>query len=225
MLPERREDPYIGWRPPFPEPDFEVAGTALLVVDMQVHDAAVDGALIRDLQSSGYGETARAYRARLRRIVPNIAVLQRTFRSRGAEVMHLRICSLTRDGRDRGAEHRKLGHEVLPGSPGSAFLPDLAPAGDELVFDKTTGSPFASTNIEYVLRNLGTRTLVVVGVVTTGCVLSTVIDAADRGFDVVLVEDACAALLPEMHWAAVRIVRDVYASVRSTQNVVASLEK
>ena len=100
---------------------------------------------------------------------------------------------------------------------------EIGPADDELVFDKTTGSPFTSTNIEYVLRNLGVRTMVVVGVVTTGCVLSTVIDAAERGFDVVVVEDACGALVPEMHWAALRIMRDVFASVRSTEGVIASL--
>lgn len=223
MLPDRTQDPYIGWRPPFPEPTLAPAKTALVVVDMQVQDADVNGELFRALHASGFDDAARDYRARLDRIVPNIASLQRSFRSWGAEVIHLRIRSLTRDGRDRGAEHRKLGHEVLPDDPGSAFLPELAPIGDELVFDKTTGSPFTSTSIEYVLRNLGTRTLVVVGVVTTGCVLSTVIDAAERGFDVVLVEDACGALVPEMHWAALRIVRDVYASVRSTASILASL--
>ena len=223
MLPKRDEDPYIGWRPPFPQPAFEPATTALVVVDMQVQDAAPGGRLFRALHESGFDTTAQEYEARLGRIVPNIASLERTFRSVGAEVIHLRIRALTRDGRDRGAEHRKLGHEVLPGSVDSGFLCEIGPTGDELVFDKTTGSPFTSTNIEYVLRNLGMRTLVVAGVVTTGCVLSTTIDAAERGFDVVVVEDACGALVTEMHWAAIRIMRDVFASVRSTQSVIASL--
>jgi nicotinamidase-related amidase len=54
-------------------------------------------------------------------------------------------------------------------------------------------------------------------------VLTTVTDAADSGFHVVLVEDACAALVPEMHWGAIRIMRDVYAKIFSTDEVVARL--
>ena len=81
-----------------------------------------------------------------------------------------------------------------PASADAEILPELAPAGDELVFSKTAGSVFCATNIEYVLRNLGITTLVVTGVVTTGCVHTAVTDAADRGFHVILVEDGCGAL-------------------------------
>ena len=99
-------------------------------------------------------------------------------------------------------------------------MPELAPAGDELVFSKTAGSVFCATNIEYVLRNLGITTLVVTGIVTTGCVHTAVTDAADRGFHVILVEDGCGALVPEMHWASIRILRDVYAKILTTSEVL-----
>jgi biuret amidohydrolase len=88
------------------------------------------------------------------------------------------------------------------------------------VFNKTAGSVFCSTNIEYVLRNLGVTTLVVTGIVTTGCVHTAVTDAADRGFHVILVEDGCGALVPEMHWASIRILRDVYAKILTTAEVL-----
>ena len=97
------------------------------------------------------------------------------------------------------------------------------PVGDELVFAKTAGSVFCATNIEYVLRNLGVTTLIVAGIVTTGCVHTAVTDAADRGFHVVLVEDGCGALLPEMHWASIRMLRDVYAKVMTTDDVLERL--
>jgi nicotinamidase-related amidase len=113
---------------------------------------------------------------------------------------------------------------AAPGSPDAEILPELAPVGDELVFSKTAGSVFCATNIEYVLRNLGITTLVVTGIVTTGCVHTAVTDAADRGFHVILVEDGCGALLPEMHWASIRILRDVYARVLTTEEVVARVD-
>ncbi|HEX5500334.1 MAG TPA: hypothetical protein VFX03_13940, partial [Thermomicrobiales bacterium] len=41
-----------------------------------------------------------------------------------------------------------------------------------------------------------------------------------RGFHVILVEDGCGALVPEMHWASIRILRDVYAKVLTTNDVL-----
>jgi nicotinamidase-related amidase len=223
MLPPREEDLYIAWRPPFPEPRLDPAHTALVVVDMQYRDAHPEGALFDQVRAAGFGEQLGYFRDRLELIVPNIRRLQDAFRAAGAEVIHLRIQSLTQDGRDRGVSHKKLGHAGAPGSRDTEIVPELVPIGDEIVINKTAGSPFISTNIAYVLRNLDIRNLVVTGVVTTGCVLTTVTDGADSGFHVVLVEDACGALLPEMHWAAVRIMRDVYAKILSTDEVTARL--
>ncbi len=174
----------------------------------------------RRFATAGFEDVARGFGERLDLIVPNIRRLQDAFRGAGLEVIHVRIASMTADGRDRGPSHKKLGHAAAPNSLDAEILPELAPAGDELVFNKTAGSVFCSTNIEYVLRNLGITTLVVTGIVTTGCVHTAVTDAADRGFHVILVEDGCGALVPEMHWASIRILRDVYAKILSTSEVL-----
>jgi nicotinamidase-related amidase len=223
MLPPREEDLYIAWRPPFPDPRLSPRDTALVVVDMQYGDAHPEGALFEQVRAVGFEAQLSYFQDRLHLIVPNIRRLQDTFREAGAEVIHLRIQSMTRDGRDRGASHKKLGHANSPDSRDAEILAELLPVGDEIVINKTAGSPFISTNIAYVLRNLEIRNLVVTGVVTTGCVLTTVTDAADSGFHVVLVEDACAALVPEMHWGAIRIMRDVYAKIFTTDEVVTKL--
>jgi nicotinamidase-related amidase len=220
MIPAREDDPYIAWRPPFPEPEIRAGTTALLIVDMQRHSAHRDGATMRKVRAAGFEDVARGFGERLDLIVPNIRRLQDAFREAGLEVIHVRIASMTADGRDRGPSHKKLGHAAAPASPDAEILPELAPAGDELVFNKTAGSVFCATNIEYVLRNLGITTLVVTGIVTTGCVHTAVTDAADRGFHVILVEDGCGALVPEMHWASIRILRDVYAKILSTSEVL-----
>jgi nicotinamidase-related amidase len=220
MIPLREDDPYIAWRPAFPEPEIRAGTTALLIVDMQRHSAHRDGATMRKVRAAGFADVARDFGERLDLIVPNIRHLQDSFREAGLEVIHVRIASMTADGRDRGPSHKKLGHAAAPASPDAEILPELAPVGDELVFNKTAGSVFCSTNIEYVLRNLGVTTLVVTGIVTTGCVHTAVTDAADRGFHVILVEDGCGALVPEMHWASIRILRDVYAKILTTAEVL-----
>jgi nicotinamidase-related amidase len=220
MIPAREADPYIAWRPPFPEPEIRAGTTALLIVDMQRHSAHRDGATFQKVRTAGFEDVARGFGERLDLIVPNIRRLQDAFRGAGLEVIHVRIASMTADGRDRGPSHKKLGHAAAPNSLDAEILPELAPAGDELVFNKTAGSVFCSTNIEYVLRNLGITTLVVTGIVTTGCVHTAVTDAADRGFHVILVEDGCGALVPEMHRASIRILRDVYAKILSSSEVL-----
>jgi nicotinamidase-related amidase len=220
MIPDRADDPYIGWRPPFPEPEICAEDTALLIIDMQRHSAHRDGATFEKLLAAGFEETAGTFAARLDLIVPNIRRLQDAFRDAGLEVIHVRIASMTSDGRDRGPSHKKLGHRAAPVSRDAEILAELQPVGDELVFSKTAGSVFCATNIEYVLRNLGVRNLVITGIVTTGCVHTAVTDAADRGFNVILVEDGCGALVPEMHWASIRILRDVYAKILTTDEVL-----
>jgi ureidoacrylate peracid hydrolase len=75
----------------------------------------------------------------------------------------------------------------------------LAPAEGEIVFPKTSSSVFISTNIDYVLRNLGTKYLIIAGCLTDQCVDSAVRDACDLGYLVTVPTDACATLSPERH--------------------------
>ena len=79
------------------------------------------------------------------------------------------------------------------------MLAEIAPAGDEIVLPKTSSSVFISTNIDYVLRNLGVRSLIIAGVLTDQCVDSAVRDACDLGYLVTVPTDACATLTAERH--------------------------
>jgi len=88
------------------------------------------------------------------------------------------------------------------------------------VLTKTCGGVFNGTNIEYVLRNLGITNLIVVGVITSGCVEVAVRDAADRGFAVTVIEDACSSWSEEMERAAIRAMSEIYAKVLTTENVL-----
>ena len=78
--------------------------------------------------------------------------------------------------------------------------------------------------IDYVLRNIGIRNLVVVGVVTSGCVENTVRDAADRSYAVVVVEDCCATWTPEKHKAAINAMDETSAKIKMTDEMIGIIE-
>lgn len=156
-------------------------------------------------------------------VVPNIARLQQQFRAQGLEVIHTRIQSLTRDGRDRSLEHKKLGIHAPPGSNLSEFLQELKPHPNEIVINKTASGVFISTNIEYVLRNIGIERVYICGVYTNECISSAVRSASDLGFEVGLLSDATAAITSELHEATLLIVDGRYGRVLTTEEAINEL--
>jgi len=74
------------------------------------------------------------------------------------------------------------------------------------VIDKPGRSAFAYTDFELLLRLRGVKNLVIAGVTTDVCVSCTMREANDKGFECLLVRDACGASLPELHDAAVDMV-------------------
>jgi len=200
---------------------------ALMVIDLQYLDAAEGYGVFADAQRSGVPVEAQEYYfKRLHHVVlPNVCRLQDTFRRLKLEVIHTRIQSLTRDGRDRSVGHQRLGLHAAPGSKEAEFLSEVAPKGDEIIINKTASGVFNSTNIEYILRNLEIRGLYVCGVYTNECVSTTVRDACDRGFNTTLITDACATVTPELHNATISTVKDRYARVLYSDEVVKEVRK
>ncbi|MEM6821425.1 MAG: isochorismatase family cysteine hydrolase [Verrucomicrobiota bacterium] len=153
--------------------------TALLCIDLQYLDAVPGHGVFKDADSCGvpveaqkyYFDTLQDY------VLPNVRRLQDTFRLYNLEVIHTRIQSLTQDGRDRGNGHKRLGLLAAPGSKEAEFVETIAPKGDEIVINKTASGVFSSTNLNYVLKNIGIQALYIVGVYTNECVETTVIDA------------------------------------------------
>jgi ureidoacrylate peracid hydrolase len=197
--------------------------TALLVVDMQNRCASAEYGNLPRARARGLHEAAAHFEAELAVAVPHIAQLLGAFRSRKMEILYTVIESLTADGRDRSLEYKHLGIHSAPGAVESQVIAPVAPQGDEFVLAKSCASVFNGTPIDYILRNLGITHLVVVGVVLTGCVEGAVRDAADRGYEVVVAEDATAGWSPAMRSAALRAISGSYGSVLATQEIVARL--
>lgn len=190
---------------------------------MQYADAHTDHGILKYRRDHGYTNGLDYMERRLALVVPNIRRLQDACRALGVEVIFTRICSMTADGRDRSLAHKELGHMFPPGSREAEILDDLAPAGDEMVFDKTTGSVFNSTSIHYVLQNIGIRNLVMVGVMTGGCVESAARDAKDLGYGVLVVDDACGTWTHDMHEFALRVMGEVFGKIKTTDEVLTAL--
>lgn len=179
---------------------YPAGATALLLVDMQ-RIWLEPG---RNPSHPDWGPDHYFHRQVSDRAVPNQRRLLAAARGSGVEVVHTIIRSLTRDGRDRSLDHKMTPLHVAPDDPLALPVPPLAPALDEILLPKTSSGVFNSTNIEYLLRNLGISHLVIVGIMTDQCVDMAVRDAADRGFFVTCVGDACAAASEERHQNALK---------------------
>ena len=120
---------------------------------------------------------------------------------------------------------------MRPGTRGVDIHDAVRPLSDEAVVTKADPNAFFGTGLEQLLGELATQELVVLGMMTSMCVDSTVRAAAELGFDVTLVHDACAA--PDLtfegetvggaavHAAFVAALGDGFATVRPSRDVLA----
>jgi ureidoacrylate peracid hydrolase len=197
--------------------------SALLIIDVQNFCAHPEGTEFSHLSPAERQTQEGYYFGQINQlVVPNIQRLQQAFRAARMEVLFAVIQSLTEDGRDRSLDYKISGFHVPKGSWDGQVLDAIAPAGDEIVLTKTSSDVFSSTNIHYVLGNLGIHQLVICGLVTDQCVESAVRHACDLGYLVTLVTDACATHSEARHDASLRAIRG-YCRQRKTQQLLEEL--
>jgi biuret amidohydrolase len=220
----------------FPWPHFAVdwRSAALVVIDVQNYGCNPDTGIL-ELLTETQPAVAAYYGGRVQTtLVPNARRLVDAFRRARREVVFTRHGALLPDGRDMIARRRARDEDALAESGRPALWPvgsfeheiveALAPLPGELVLDKNASSPFNGTGIDQLLRNLGAQTLVLAGAATDMCVETTARDAADRGFNVIVVEDATATYFEAHHLASLSAIARVYGQVWSTDEVVRRLE-
>lgn len=197
--------------------------SALLVIDVQNLCARRDGG---EFAGRSDAEIARDYAEYFKALeevaVPNMQRLLTAFRAASVEVLYTTIESLTRDGRDRSLDYKISGFNVPKGAWDGQVIDELAPDKDEMVFPKSSSSVFISTNIDYVLRNLGVKQLVICGLRTDHCVESAIRDACDLGYLVTQVTDACASITRERHENSLRTIKG-YCRQVTTETLLAEL--
>jgi biuret amidohydrolase len=184
--------------------------TALLCIDVQRYGMALSD---DPAQRAAWAP----FHTRMHEIViPRLGALQDAFRAAGMDVIHARIACLLEDGRDRSLSQKMPGWNnlLMPlTSEASQIVPELAPAPGEICVTKTTDSALTGTNLRLVLANMGIRNVVVTGIYTDQCVSSTVRSLADESFNVIVVDDCCAAGTDALHRHELEIINMIYCHV------------
>ena len=211
-----------------PHPDtrdlnVEIPHTTLLFIDVQNYCARRDGSEFAHMSPEQFNSELGWFFDKFEsETLPNMQKLQEGCRKAGIEVMYTVIRNLTDDGRDRSLDYKITGFNVPKDSFDGQVLDAIKPVGDETVLPKTSSNVFVSTNIDYVLRNLSTKYLVISGIVTDQCVASATMTACDLGYLVTLVTDACATYTQERHDATLRAIKG-YCRQRTTEAFLAEI--
>ncbi len=206
--------------------DIEPQATALLLIDLQIGNVDPERGCGPEMCSRFPKQAGYYYESVRSRVIPAAAQLLRFFRSQHLPVVHTHTGLALPDGRDVAAwswRAQLTGRAssvpclLPPGDPDRAAWAELAAMEGELVLLKQTLSPFNGTALDQYLRNMGVQNLVLAGVLTNGAVETAARNAGDRGFNAILVADACAALSPEdqqagtvfASWYIVRSAREI----------------
>lgn len=101
----------------------------------------------------------------------------------------------------------KMKPHSLRGTGGEEVIPELHRNPADYVLPKRRFSAFFKTDLDQTLRALEIDTVMISGIATTICVLTTALDAVSNDFEAILVEDCCAAHRPEHHEAVLDAYR------------------
>ena len=207
------------------ERSIDPARAALVMVDMQYATGSRQGALARKLHAQGSALGDYRFKRIEESVLPNTLQLRARFRAMQRPVLHVTIGAAHADALDAPVHMRKLFIEFrnFVGSREHEIVDELKPLQDEYVLRKTTIGAFASTPIDSLLRALGCEQLYMTGVSTNMCVETTAREAADRGYLVTLVEDACATTHEDLHQTTMRNFQRLFGRVRATGEVLAEL--
>ena len=192
---------------PFPF-EFEVANTALVIIDMQ-----------RDfIEPGGFGASLGNDVSLLTAIVPACQAVLSAWRAAGGVVVHTREahCADLSDcppaKRNRGNPSLRIGdvgpmgRVLVAGEPGNQIIPELAPLPGEIVIDKPGKGAFYGTPLHDLLAQKHITHLLFMGVTTEVCVQTSMREANDRGFDALLLTDCTESYFPQFKAATVEMV-------------------
>ena len=164
-------------------------------------------------------------------IVPQVAELARVARRAGVRVVH---CTALRRADGLGASSnarlfaatRKSSVPMIPGSPQAEVLPEIGVAEADLVVPRFHGlSPMHGTELDPILRNLGIRTIVAVGVSVNLALSNLVFDAVNAAYQVVVPRDAVAGLPQSYVDGVFEHTLGLLATVATTAAIVAAWDR
>jgi nicotinamidase-related amidase len=189
-------------------------------------DPARTALLVMDFQPGIIGMLSEPD-ALVARVAETIALARR----HGVHVGYVRVAFTDADYDDAPAKSRMAAQVRAAGgafdadAPGTAIDERVAPEPGEIVVRKIRVGAFSTTDLDAQLRERGVDTLILAGISTSGVVLSTVRDAYDRDYELLVLADACADREPGVHEFLTEKIFPRQASVITTAELRATLER
>lgn len=172
--------------------------------------------LIVDMQRDGLEPGGSIYVEGGLNIVANIQALTAAARTASWPVIHTQHVH-RQDLSDFGISEYFEAPNCLDGTAGMDFIPQMAPEPGDLVVQKRRYDAFQGTELDLILRHLAVHGLVVCGVLTDACVLSTAVHARNLDYKTWPVSDALSGTTPIMHESALTIIDSYFGDVITTK--------
>lgn len=169
--------------------------------------------IIVDMQKDNVGRFCQG-------IIPNIKFIIE--KAREKEIPIIFAC----DSRYReDSLFRRVGMRphTIRGTEGVKVIEELRPKATDVVVEKRMLSAFFGSDLDFTLREKGVKTLIVTGIRTEGCVLKTVLDAFELGYEVIVPSDCCASPIPEAHEFVLRYLAGFKFPTPSSKELVKTL--
>lgn len=198
---------------------FDPAKTALVLIEYQ-NDFTSEGGALHNAVSGVMEKTG---------MLANTVALTAAARGAGVTIMHAPITFAAGYGELSPNPYGILkgvveGSAFVKNTWGAAIVDDLAPAEGDIVIEGKRGlDTFASTNLDFILRNKGIDTIILGGFLTNCCVESTMRTGYENGFRVITVPDCVAATSQEEHENAITYDYPMFSLPMTSAEVIASL--
>ncbi|HOO71113.1 MAG TPA: isochorismatase family cysteine hydrolase [Spirochaetota bacterium] len=213
-----------------------INNTALIIVDMQNYYLLEESSYYQYFNSLQPGCLDYIINRCYNTVLPNIKHMIQFFNNFNLPVIYLRLCGIKEDRRDLHHffkdTHDKgflLGFpDIYPlkSSKMAQIHDDIKPRSHDTIIDKTTYSPFTSTDINTILQQMNVSKIIFSGLATSQCVETSARDASDRGYTVIHIEDAQADYDELTHTSSLFSSKGVCGGIiMSTDEFFVSVEK
>ncbi|MFB8029589.1 MULTISPECIES: cysteine hydrolase family protein [unclassified Streptomyces] len=195
------------------------AKTALVLIEYQ-NDFTSEGGVLNGAVAGVMEKTS---------MLANTVALTGAARAAGVTIMHAPITFAPGYGELSRHPYGILkgvveGSAFVKGSWGAAIVDDLAPAEGDIVIEGKRGlDTFASTNLDFILRNKGIDTIILAGFLTNCCVESTMRTGYENGYRVITLPDCVAATSQEEHENAITYDYPMFSLPMTSAEVIAGL--
>jgi ureidoacrylate peracid hydrolase len=195
--------------------------TAVVLIEFQ-NDFTSDGGVLHGAVSEVMEKTD---------MLANAQQVADAARASGATVMHAPITFA--EGYNEISDHPYGilkgvvdGNAFVKDSWGAAIVDELAPQDGDIVVEGKRGlDTFASTNLDFILRSKGIKTIALGGFLTNCCVESTMRSGYENGYQVITLSDCVAATSPEEHDNALKYDFPMFSQPMSSSDFIAELDK